>query len=132
MPMDKKPQVPQAACPMVDGPLRLCRNTPVCSLGGWGPNLTSTAGGGSERRRPLLGAGRHDNHPARLADGPGASLEVLPRPARLGRGGKPTGIGAAIANLSYLGITLAAMPFSWLEAAMGRGASVMVHARPKR
>lgn len=53
-------------------------------------------------------------------------------PARLGRGGKPTGIGAAIANLSYLGITLAAMPLSWLEAAMGRGASVMVHARPKR
>ncbi len=53
-------------------------------------------------------------------------------PARLGRGGKATGLGAAIANLGYLGITLAAMPFSWLEAAMGRGASVMVHARPKR
>ena len=53
-------------------------------------------------------------------------------PARLCRGGKATGFGAAVANLGYLGITVAAMPFSWLEAAMGRGASVMVHARPKR
>ncbi|MEQ1634207.1 MAG: class I SAM-dependent methyltransferase [Planctomycetota bacterium] len=53
-------------------------------------------------------------------------------PARLCRGGKPTGLGAAAANLGYLGVTIASMPFAWLEAACGRGASVMVHARPMR
>jgi SAM-dependent methyltransferase len=52
-------------------------------------------------------------------------------PARLCRGGKAQGLGAALANLGYLGVTLACMPFSALEAACGRGASVMVHARPR-
>lgn len=52
-------------------------------------------------------------------------------PSRLARGGKATGLGAAVANLTYLGLTVAAMPFTWLEAACGRGASVMLHARPK-
>ena len=41
-------------------------------------------------------------------------------------------LGATVANLTYLALTVAAMPFTWFEAACGRGASVMVHARPRR
>jgi SAM-dependent methyltransferase len=59
---------------------------------------------------------------------------VVPRlypPARMSRPGGSRGLGGAIANLAYLGVTLASMPFCFLESLFGRGASVMVHARPK-
>ncbi len=53
-------------------------------------------------------------------------------PARLCRGGSAKGLGATLANLGYLGVTLASMPFAIVEALCHRGASVMVHARPRR
>ncbi|MGE3173727.1 MAG: class I SAM-dependent methyltransferase [Planctomycetota bacterium] len=50
-------------------------------------------------------------------------------PARLSRGGKEKGLGAMLANLGYLAVTVACMPFSIVESLFGHGASVMVHAR---
>lgn len=59
---------------------------------------------------------------------------LVPRlypPARMSRPGGSKGLGGAVANLAYLGVTLASMPFCFVESLVGRGASVMVHARPK-
>jgi SAM-dependent methyltransferase len=59
---------------------------------------------------------------------------VVPRlypPARMSRPGGSRGLPGAFANLAYLGVTLASMPFCFVESLCGRGASVMVHARPR-
>ena len=63
-----------------------------------------------------------------------AAISLVPGlfpPARIARGGKDHGIGAMVADLAYLAVTLACTPLALLEAAFGRGASVMVHARPR-
>ena len=52
-------------------------------------------------------------------------------PGRMSRAGGDGGALGAVANLAYLGITLASMPFAWFEALLGKGASVMLHARPR-
>jgi SAM-dependent methyltransferase len=52
-------------------------------------------------------------------------------PARVARGGRPDGAGAALANLGYLALTMASTPFCLLESLLHRGASVRVHARPR-
>lgn len=51
-------------------------------------------------------------------------------PGRVSRGGVPTGFGALLANLMYLGVTVASMPLAFVESLFRRGASIMVHARP--
>ena len=51
-------------------------------------------------------------------------------PGRVSRGGAQAGAGALMANLAYLGVTMLCTPFAVVEALLGRGASVMVHARP--
>jgi SAM-dependent methyltransferase len=59
---------------------------------------------------------------------------LVPRlypPARLSRGGAASGAGALAANLGYLATTIASMPFAFVESLCGRGASVMIHARPR-
>ena len=59
---------------------------------------------------------------------------VVPRlypPARMSRPGGNRGLAGALANLTYLGVTLASVPFCVAESLFGRGASVMVHARPR-
>jgi hypothetical protein len=59
---------------------------------------------------------------------------LVPRlypPARIARGGAEHGIASLCANLGYLAVTLACTPFAVLESLFGRGASVMVHARPR-
>jgi len=59
---------------------------------------------------------------------------LVPRlypPARMSRPGGSRGLGGALANLAYLGVTLASTPFCVVESLCGRGASVMVHARPR-
>lgn len=70
-----------------------------------------------------------------LRDNPTAlANSLVPRlypPARLARGGAPAGLRALLANLAYLGVTVASMPFAFAESLCGRGASVMVHARPR-
>ncbi len=53
-------------------------------------------------------------------------------PARIARGGARTGARAMIADLAYFGLTMLCTPFAFLESALGRGASVMVHARAKQ
>jgi SAM-dependent methyltransferase len=55
----------------------------------------------------------------------------LYRPGRLSRGGRTRGATALAQDLAYLAATLACMPFSMLESVCGRGASVMVLARPR-
>lgn len=52
-------------------------------------------------------------------------------PARVCRGGAEGGVGAALANLAYFAVTLACTPFAVIESLCGRGASVIVHARPR-
>jgi SAM-dependent methyltransferase len=52
-------------------------------------------------------------------------------PSRMSRAGGHGGLLGALANMVYLGFTVASMPFSWFEAALGRGASVMLRARPR-
>jgi SAM-dependent methyltransferase len=52
-------------------------------------------------------------------------------PSRMARAGGHGGLLGALANMAYLGITVASMPFSWFEAVLGRGASVMLRARPR-
>jgi SAM-dependent methyltransferase len=52
-------------------------------------------------------------------------------PARIAGGGADHGPRALFANLGYLAVTLLCTPFAVLESLFGRGASVMVHARPK-
>lgn len=52
-------------------------------------------------------------------------------PARRSRGGRGRGAAALGADLAYLATTLLCTPFAMLESACGRGASVMVHARPR-
>ena len=47
---------------------------------------------------------------------------------------RATAVGGGLsewgANLAYLGLVLAGLPFTWLESALGRGAAVMMEARP--
>lgn len=52
-------------------------------------------------------------------------------PAQRSRGGAQRGLAAACKDLAYLATTLLCTPFAALESACGRGASVMVHARPR-
>lgn len=52
-------------------------------------------------------------------------------PARMARTGARSGLGATVANLTYLGVTLLSTPFCVLESLCGRGGSVMVHAKPR-
>ena len=52
-------------------------------------------------------------------------------PSRMARRAGPDGLGGTLANLAYLGVTLASMPFCLLEAACGAGASVMLRAQPR-
>jgi SAM-dependent methyltransferase len=70
-----------------------------------------------------------------LRDNPAtAAISVVPGlfpPARIARGGSDHGVAALAADLAYLAVTLVWTPFALLEAACGRGASVMVHARPR-
>jgi SAM-dependent methyltransferase len=59
---------------------------------------------------------------------------LVPRlypPARIACGGADHGFAALLANLGYLAVALACTPFAVLESLLQRGASVMVHARPK-
>ncbi len=71
-----------------------------------------------------------------LRDNPAtAAISVVPGlfpPARIARGGADHGLAAFAADVAYLAVTLAWTPLAVLEAACGRGASVMVHARPRR
>ncbi|MBL8729633.1 MAG: class I SAM-dependent methyltransferase [Planctomycetes bacterium] len=52
-------------------------------------------------------------------------------PAHRARSGGARGLVAACKDFAYLATTLLCTPFSVLESACGRGASVMVHARPR-
>ncbi len=52
-------------------------------------------------------------------------------PSRLSRRNGPDGIGGAFANLAYLAVTLASMPLCIVESLLGRGASVMLRAKPR-
>lgn len=52
-------------------------------------------------------------------------------PARVARGGSRGGAGALAADLAYLALTMLCLPFAVVESLLGRGASVMVHARPR-
>ena len=52
-------------------------------------------------------------------------------PARAGRAPDPSPF-AWLADLTYLAITLAILPFTLVESAAGRGATIMVHARRSR
>lgn len=52
-------------------------------------------------------------------------------PSRMARQRGREGFTGALANLAYLAVTTAAMPFCLLEAACGAGASVMLRARPR-
>ena len=51
-------------------------------------------------------------------------------PARSARKGALFGVGPWIADLAFLGITMASLPFTLSESLVGRGATVMVHAKP--
>lgn len=51
-------------------------------------------------------------------------------PARVARQGLDVGFRGPLADLAYLAITLAALPFTLIESLFGRGAAVMVHVRP--
>lgn len=51
-------------------------------------------------------------------------------PARSARTGALSGAGSWIADLAFLGITIASLPFALSESLVGRGATVMVHAKP--
>jgi SAM-dependent methyltransferase len=70
-----------------------------------------------------------------LRDNPTAlANSLVPRlypPSRMAKSGGHGGLLGTLANVGYLGVTLASMPFSWFEALLGRGASVMLRARPK-
>lgn len=68
------------------------------------------------------------DNPTTLAN---SLVPALYPPARLARGGRASGPGALLANLGYLAATIASMPFSFVESLCGRGASVMIHARPR-
>jgi SAM-dependent methyltransferase len=50
-------------------------------------------------------------------------------PARLGRADRRTALDG-LASLAYLGLVLVAMPLTSIEAALGRGAAVMMEAEP--
>lgn len=52
-------------------------------------------------------------------------------PSRMSRAGGAGGLLGSLADVAYLGVTLAGMPCSWVEALLGRGASVMLRARPR-
>jgi SAM-dependent methyltransferase len=52
-------------------------------------------------------------------------------PARAGRGPEPRAL-AWLADLTYLAVTLALLPFTFVESAAGRGATIMVHAHRSR
>ncbi len=59
---------------------------------------------------------------------------LVPRlypPGRLSRAGGRNGPLGALADVAYLGVTLASVPLSVFEALLGRGASVMLRARPR-
>ncbi|MCB9879356.1 MAG: class I SAM-dependent methyltransferase [Planctomycetes bacterium] len=70
-----------------------------------------------------------------LRDNPALlAASLAPRlypPARMAHLQGPDGLGGAICNVLFLGVTLACMPLSWIEQCIGRGASVMVRARPR-
>ena len=68
------------------------------------------------------------DNPTALAN---SLVPALYPPARLARGGRQQGLGSLLANLAYLGVTVACMPWSFVEALCGHGASVMVRARPR-
>jgi SAM-dependent methyltransferase len=68
------------------------------------------------------------DNPTTLAN---SLVPALYPPARVARGGAGGGVAALASDLAYLAATLACTPFALLEAACGRGASVMVHARPE-
>ncbi len=53
-------------------------------------------------------------------------------PARVARGGAKWGLAGWLSDLTYLGLTLAAIPFTLLESSFRHGAAVMVQARPRR
>jgi SAM-dependent methyltransferase len=52
-------------------------------------------------------------------------------PARAARGEPRKGLGPVLGDLAYLGLTLAAMPFTFVESAFGHGGTVMVQARKR-
>ena len=52
-------------------------------------------------------------------------------PARVARLGPRSGLREWLANLAYLGVVSAAIPWTLAESAAGRGAAVMVEARPR-
>jgi SAM-dependent methyltransferase len=63
-----------------------------------------------------------------------AAISLVPGlfpPARIARGGAQSGLGALAADLTYLAVTLACTPLAVLESLCGRGASIMVHCRPR-
>ena len=77
---------------------------------------------------------RRDNHTCRYCgqSAPDVKLTVdHVLPVALGGHDDPTNLVAACKDFAYLATTLLCTPFSVLESACGRGASVMVHARPR-
>ena len=71
-----------------------------------------------------------------LRDGPmtlaNSLVPVLYPPARRARlGDRDIGVGAWLARLAYLGVTLASLPVSLIESSFGHGAAVMLQARPR-
>ncbi len=69
-----------------------------------------------------------------IRDNPGSlASSIAPGlhpPGRMARTGRRDGVGAALANLTYMALTLASLPFCLAESLFGHGASVMVRARP--
>ncbi len=53
-------------------------------------------------------------------------------PARVARGTAGEGVAALVGDLSYLALTVVAIPFALLGSALGRGESIMVRCRPRR
>lgn len=81
------------------------------SQGGWAGNLTSNRRAKRDQLRPLLGRERHAYHPALLADGPGAPLDVLRRLSEMPSGAhlEPPNLLEVVAALNRrtLGNTIA-------------------------
>ena len=68
------------------------------------------------------------DNPTTLAN---SLVPALYPPSRLSRQGGRDGSAGAFANLAYLAVTLASLPLCVFESLLGRGASVMVRARPR-
>jgi hypothetical protein len=68
------------------------------------------------------------DHPAGLATGIAPSLDPVARGIRKSDKGR---LSALAKDLAYFGLTLAALPFTVVEAMFGKGSSVMIEARKR-